>query len=542
MSASPPTFTMGASPRRGCFASLAAAAPALTLAATALVCAAAVAAAAGPPSRRVFTDVTDAAGLAAPPGLKYGGPVVADLNADGVYDLVLPQHHLDPTAVFWGRPSGVYTRGADLFPFNLDVHGVAVGDVDLDGDADVVVSIGGAMGVAPTAPVLLRNVNGMAFVNASAKAGFGGRGGRGRSPRFIDLNGDGRLDLVVLHYRVMRRPGPRQHVYENRGRGTFVPRYGTGLEGGIGEQLLLTDMDGDGRTDIVSFPFFRLYRQVGPFRFVDNTNTRLGNAATLFWRLFPTSWVVELDVERDGLPDLYVVCMNKPDVLLRNVGGRYVDGTVAAGLGGGSAASTGATAGDFDNDGHVDLLVFRGAPRGRPAAKRLADVLYWNLGNGTFAAATNHGASPPAGVVAAGGAVSDAGQAFDADGDGRLDVLVGYGDRHVAARAGRWRLYRNILPVASRGRGNWLTVRVLRSWPRTASAAGATVTVVAGGVTHVRRVGPAGASNHQGQLSLVHFGLGSAAVAEVVSVRWSDGFTSKRRRGVAAGRMLTIGR
>jgi len=533
---------MGASPRRGCFASLTAAAPALTLAA-ALVCAAAAAAAASPPSRRVFTDVTDAAGLAAPPGLKYGGPVVADLDADGVYDLVLPQHHLHPTAVFWGRPSGVYARGADLFPFNLDVHGVAVGDVDLDGDADVVASIGGALGVGPTAPIFFRNVNGRAFVNASAGAGFGRRGGRGRSPRFIDLNGDGRLDLVVLHYTVVQGPGPRQHVYENRGGGTFVPRFGTGLEDGIGEQLLLTDMDGDGRTDIISFPYFRLYRRVGSFRFVDDTEVRLGNAAVAFFRHFPASWVVELDVNRNGFPDLYVVCINKPDVLLRNVGGRYEDGTAAAGLGGGgSTATTGATAGDFDNDGHVDLLVFRGAPRGRPAAARPADVLYWNLGDGTFAAATNHGASPPRDAVAAGGAVSDAGQAFDADGDGRLDVLVGYGDRHVAARVGRWRLYRNTLPPATRGRGHWLTVRVLRSWPRTASAAGATVTVVAGGVTHVRRVGPAGSANHQGQLSMVHFGLGAAAVVELVSVRWSDGSSSKARRRVAAGTMLTMGR
>ena len=88
----------------------------------------------------------------------------------------------------------------------------------------------------------------------------------------------------------------------------------------------------------------------------------------------------------------------------------------------------------------------------------------------------------------------------------------------------------------------WLTVRVLRCGPRTASAARETVTVVAGGVTHVRRVGPAGSANHQGQLSMVHFGLGAAAVVELVSVRWSDGSSSKARRRVAAGTMLTMGR
>lgn len=199
-------------------------------------------------------------------------------------------------------------------------------------------------------------------------------------------------------------------------------------------------------------------------------------------------------------------------------------------------------------------MVFRTAQPG--GGIRPPDVLYWNRGDGTFERVIYHGATPPRFAAYATG---DAGQAFDGDGDGRVDVLVGYGHRDDLAHAGPWRLYCNVLPWCNgcargvRGRGggwplrgrragHWLAIRVRRSWSRSAAAAGAVVTVKAGGVTRRRRVGPAGASNHQSQLSVVHFGLGSAAMVESVSVRWSDGTQSTKRMWVPAGQLLTIGR
>lgn len=484
-------------------------------------------------SWEMFTDVSAAVGLVAPPGLKYGGPVVGDLNRDGAYDIILPQHNLDPTMLFYGSSVGTFTRAPDIFPFIADVHGVAVGDADLDGDLDVVVSLGGAFGVNPSPPVFLRNTNGMTLTDDTVVAGLDTMGGRGRSPRFVDLDGDGDLDIILLSYVILSGLGPRQQVYENVGGGRYVFRPGTGLEDTIGEQLILTDADRDGQLDIVSFPFFRIYRRVGPFRFIDDTIARVGSIPFFVQRLAPAFAVAELDYDNDGKFDLYVVRGAAPDVLLRNAGSRYEDVTEAAGLGALLIDSSGVTVGDWNNDGFVDLMVFRS---GDVSGTREPDVLFFNHGDGTFHASTTHGA-----VALPSNGRGDSGQAFDYDGDGLLDLLVGNGDRDDATAAGTWTLYRNVLATCVPGRRH-LTVQVRRNWPRTAAAAGALVTVRAGNTTLHRRVGSSGGNNHQSQLDIVHFGLGAATTADEVRVFWSDGSFSPTRRNVPTNTRISFGR
>jgi hypothetical protein len=96
-----------------------------------------------------------------------------------------------------------------------------------------------------------------------------------------------------------------------------------------------------------------------------------------------------------------------PNRLLRNDGNfQFTDVTAEAGLAG-EGYSIGASAADFDGDGHIDLFV----------AGLYANRLYRNLGNGKFADVTQ-----------AAGIRSDewgiAGAWFDYDGDGKLDLLV----------------------------------------------------------------------------------------------------------------------
>jgi len=113
------------------------------------------------------------------------------------------------------------------------------------------------------------------------------------------------------------------------------------------------------------------------------------------------------DYDNDGWPDLIVTCMHGV-VLYRNNGdGTFSDVTKASGLGSDSGWATGATFGDYDNDGYVDLFVshyvdfhlddlpvfgssksckylgldVQCGPRG---LKGLHDRLYHNNGDGTF--------------------------------------------------------------------------------------------------------------------------------------------------------------
>jgi hypothetical protein len=124
------------------------------------------------------------------------------------------------------------------------------------------------------------------------------------------------------------------------------------------------------------------------------------------------------DYDGDGRPDVYFTngaalpSLEKESPqdwnrLFHNEGGlRFTDVTERAGLRG-AGYSMGAAAGDYDNDGHVDLFV-AGVNR---------NVLYRNRGDGTFEDVTTRaGVKSTVWSVAAGW--------FDYDNDGRLDLFV----------------------------------------------------------------------------------------------------------------------
>jgi len=127
------------------------------------------------------------------------------------------------------------------------------------------------------------------------------------------------------------------------------------------------------------------------------------------------------DYDGDGRPDIYLVNGWSLDespsrvqtrgkaALYRNLGGgRFEDVTERAGVGDGGWGC-GVCAGDYDNDGHVDLYVTHfGANR-----------LYRNRGDGTF-----EDRAAPAGVADPGW--SAGASFFDADGDGDLDLYVAH--------------------------------------------------------------------------------------------------------------------
>ena len=128
--------------------------------------------------------------------------------------------------------------------------------------------------------------------------------------------------------------------------------------------------------------------------------------------------VAAFDYDNDGLTDIFFANgAETPSLvktsakyhnrLFRNVGNmEFRDVTAAAGLQG-TGYSMGAAAGDFDNDGYVDLFV--------PGA--FGNLLYRNLGNGRFEETTaSAGVKSDRWSVAAGW--------FDYDNDGFLDLFV----------------------------------------------------------------------------------------------------------------------
>ena len=131
-----------------------------------------------------------------------------------------------------------------------------------------------------------------------------------------------------------------------------------------------------------------------------------------------TGGVATFDFDGDGLADIFLIngaslpSLRKESPkywnrLFRNEGGmRFTDVTEEAGVAG-EGYSMGAAAGDYNNDGHVDLFVAGGN----------RNILYRNLGNGRFEDVTEKsGIKSDKWAVAAGW--------FDYNNDGLLDLLV----------------------------------------------------------------------------------------------------------------------
>ena len=163
-----------------------------------------------------------------------------------------------------------------------------------------------------------------------------------------------------------------------------------------------------------SFPTFERLQDAGGIAFV------LANGATPEKRVIETmpGGLAVFDYDNDGLVDVFLPNGVDPadgskrdprywNRLYRNTGaGTFVDVTDAAGLRG-EGFGMGAAAGDFDNDGRIDLFV--------PGVG--SHTLYRNLGDGRFEDITKAaGIAPPVWSVAAAW--------VDVDNDGLLDLFV----------------------------------------------------------------------------------------------------------------------
>ena len=120
---------------------------------------------------------------------------VGDFNRDGIQDLAVANFGTDNVAILLGNGSGKFTPSAQS-PIGVGINpsSVAIGDFDRDGIQDLAVANdGGNVSVS----VLLGNGSG----NFSASSGspFGTAGNSPYSVSVADFNGDGIQDLAVVN-------------------------------------------------------------------------------------------------------------------------------------------------------------------------------------------------------------------------------------------------------------------------------------------------------------------------------------------------------
>jgi hypothetical protein len=198
--------------------------------------------------------------------------------------------------------------------------------------------------------------------------------------------------------------------------------------------------------------------------------------------------------------------------LLTSFGGTFVDRTEAAGLAA-PVQCVSVTAGDFDNDMDLDLYLAC-----RTGAGNIPNILYQNLGNGTFAQVPDAGgAAGPVGVaVASGAGTADTAVTADYNLDGFLDLFVTNGfNLRPLQYGGENKLFRNS------GNGNhWIELDLVATH-LDRDAVGARVYATAGGVMQLRVQN--GAYHRWAQdMRRSHFGLGANTTVDL-RVDWPSG-------------------
>jgi len=329
--------------------------------------------------------------------------------------------------------------------------------------------------------------------------------------------------------------GAPDSLYHNDGDGTFTDVSGpTGIAAlaGKGLGVVFLDLDGDGRVDIYVAndrePNFAWIQQADG-TFVNRAAT-MGLAVNGYGDAEASMGIAVGDADGDGHTDLFLTNLfGETNTWYAGTGrGQFEDRTVGSGLGPPSFDFTGFGTAfvDPDLDGDLDLLVANGRVL-RSLPRPGADLgphwtgyaeenhLYENQGRGTFRLAQELcGALCEAPGVGRGLALGDV------DDDGDHDVLLTTGD-------GRARLYRNVRP---HGEG-WIGLRLLSG---RRDALGARVVVSAGARTLSGQVAPASSylASHDPRVLI---GLGHETRVDEIVVHWPDG-KAERYGSLAVGR------
>jgi enediyne biosynthesis protein E4 len=464
---------------------------------------------------------------------------------NGATTLKLYRNNHDGTFTDVTRQSGL---GISLFGM-----GVAVGDYDNDGFADIFIT---AVGQSH----LFHNNGNGTFTDVTKSAGLWGPNEFSTGAAWVDYDRDGKLDLVVANYVQWSEQTDLYCTLDGSHKSYCTPESYKGTSA-------------------------RLWHNLGNGKFEDATQK-----AGLFDPTSKGLGVAILDYNNDGWPDILIANDTQPNKLYLNKrNGTFEERAVSAGIGfsedGIARAGMGVDAADYDRSGSASLIITNfsnqmlsfyhnegnglfvdEAPRSEVGRATLLTLgfgcfffdydndgwqdifvadghiedqiesvqkrvtyaepphLFRNLGNGKFEEVTNKvtakvGSAFAAPKVARGAAYADI------NNDGALDILL-------MTNGGPPHLYLN-----QGGTNQSLRIK-LSGTKSNRDGIGAVVRVTAGGDKQWLAMKTGSSYLSQSELVLT-FGMGSKAKADTVEIDWPSGQVDKLSN-IATGQTVTL--
>ncbi len=439
------------------------------------------------------------------------GVALADLDADGDADLIgvgaadghVALYENDGTGHFTDRESG------SGLPAVLNASGVSAADWDADGDMDLYFTRWN------TPNVMMRNEGDFQFVDVSVETGTADDGA-GTGCTWGDYDQDGRLDLYLCNRTGSQGSTVPNRLFRNRGQGVFVDEaFDAGVTGedSWSFHAVFFDYDQDADLDLylsndkgyAGLWTNRLYQNLGGGAFLDVSSSSGADAK------LNSMGIAVGDFDGNGWDDFYVTNTHEGNELYLNDGdGTFTDSTLLTGTGS-YLVGWGAVFVDYDNDGWRELFVCNMDGRNR---------LYDH--DGTWPCVNDAQALQLGDPEASFGVA-----AADVDADGDVDLVT----QNLNGRVKLW--------INHEGENrSWVRFRV-DGPDGNPEALGARVGVRVGATTQTHGI-VAGAGYKGLCEHVAHFGLDQATVVDQVDVAWPGGAVTRTLTGYAAGSEWTL--
>jgi hypothetical protein len=424
-----------------------------------------------------------------------------DYNNDGLLDMFATNITNQNNLLFRNDGNGNFTKITTGILVNDGgfSYGASIGDFDNDGYPDIFVVNGGSSAAQNN---FFYTNNGDGSFTKVTTGTFVNEIGNSWGSSSVDYDKDGKLDLYTANF------NRNNFLYKGNGDGTFTKiTNGTIVnDGGNSVSCAWGDYDNDGWPDVfVANSNFSagennfLYKNNGDGSF---TKITTGSIVTDGGNSTGASWG---DYDNDGDLDLFVTnYFTENNSLYRNEGGGVFTKITTGEIVNDGGASVGSAWGDYDNDGDLDLFVSNDNNQN--------EFMYNNNGNGTFTKITT-------GDIVNSGGRSNGSAWGDYDLDGDIDLYVANGNQPVQQN--------NFLFRNNGTPNNWINI-YCKGVISNRSAIGTRVTASAliNGVRVKQTREISGQTGYNAQNSLnVELGLGNAALTDTIIIKWPSGLT-----------------